>query len=825
MWQELRHAVRSLARTRALSLGIVLTWGLAFGVVTTVFGALYAAAARAVPFEASDRLVMLYTTERAEGRLHRLRWSFPGIRVLRDALNAGGPFEALASFTSSGVALSGTGPAERVTAEFVSRDYFRVLRVAPATGRLPAEADDTPGRPAEVLLGHRIWQSRFGGATDVIGRRVRLNGHPLTVVGVMPAGFSGLSGAADIWVPYTMAPVVYFDDYLVSSEHFLNLVARLAPGASLGAAGQAMAVAGPRVAKTTEPEYAGADRRGAIAVPLAEARIDPSAVRARWLLFGAAGFVLILACVNITNLLVTRLAEREREIGVRLALGCGRMRLARSFWAEVLILSALGLGVGLLVAGWSSAAVTALSPPALATPATDYLQLGRFADLHMDATVLLFAVGLMLLSGLFVSALAFRRLSDIDLVSTLRRLGPTTSPRHPRGGLMVVQIALAVALLAGATLMARSVIRLAGVDPGFRPDGVLTFTVSLQSGDVAPDAGPRLVARLLDRVSRVPGVEGATAGQCTPFSARCARLPLVIEGEPPVAESRVPIVGWHRVGPDHFSTLGIPILRGRGFAASDRAGGPPVVVIGETAARRFFPGLDPIGRRIVLPETTPGLVGDTRRTAEIVGVVGDVLYWPLDVPPGADVYQPALQFSYPWTTVMVRVRGDPAAYVGTFRRAVADLDPDLPIYDVRTLESRAADARSDRRFMAALLAACAACGLLLGAAGIYGVTAAWFESRRRELGIRLALGARPAVVVALVLRDSLARAGLGLGLGLAGATAVGRLLRAWLFEVSPADPLSLALVAFGTAALALASAYAPARRAWRVDPVRELAIE
>ena len=781
---------RALARSRALTAGVVLTWGLGLGVVTTVFGALYASVARDVPFDGPDRLVMLYTTEHANGHDSRFRWSYPGIRILRGAATS---YESIASFTSTGVSVATAGPPERLTAELVSPEYFRVLRVAPALGRAAA-VSRTPGEPAEAVLGHRLWQSRFAGSPDALGRAVRVNGMTLTVVGVMPRGFRGLSGDADLWLPETLGPIIYYRDYLTTPQHFLSVVARLRRGVTPASAGRELDVVGARVAAATPPQWDEATGRGATLRSLAEARVDPSAARARWLIFGAAVFVLLVACVNVANLLATRLAARERDVAVRLALGCGRARLLRALWAEVLALSLLGLGAGLLVAAWSNVGMSAVAPPALATAANDYRQLGAFADLRIDGVVLLFALGAALASGLLVSLLAFRRLGRVDLVDTLRRVGRAAGGHAAAGVLLVAQVALAVALLAGAALMLQSVARLRAVDPGFRPNRVLSFSVSAGRGDSPPDAGPRLVERLVERLAHVPGVEAVTTGQCTPFGARCARLPLMIAGRGPFTEDRTPIVGWHRVGPDHFAALGIPVLRGRGFTPADRAGRPPVVVINEAAARRFWPDQDPIGRHIVLPETTPGLL-EPGATAEIVGVVGDVLYWPPDAPPGPDVYQPALQFSYPWMSVMARVTGDPASYTDTFRRAVAEVDPDLPIYAVMTLDEMAARGRSDRRFVAVLLAACAALGLLLGVAGVYAVTASWFDARRRELGIRLALGASPGGLARFVLDAAARRVAAGLALGLAGALVAGRLLRGFLFDVGPADSPSLALVA------------------------------
>jgi putative ABC transport system permease protein len=428
------------------------------------------------------------------------------------------------------------------------------------------------------------------------------------------------------------------------------------------------------------------------------------------------------------------------------------------------------------------------------------------------------------------SVLATRPSLRMDLAETLKSGGGRSASRGPGAGervLLVIQVAASLSLVASAGLVLKSVSLLDERDPGFDANRVIAFSVAEDLAVQRPGSGPVLIDRLVEGLGTVGGVEAITAAQCTPFGSRCARLGFWIDGQPQTNENML-VTGWHRVGPDHFRALKIPIVRGRGFTNDDRRGRAQVVVISEAAARRFFPDLDPVGRRITLPEVVEG----DPETAEIIGVAGDVTYWPLDEAPGPAIYQPALQFSHPFTTVMVRVSepqwresmfGDGSQPMfETLRRTMARVDPNLPMFDAFSLHDLARAGRADRRFVSALLSACAFFALLLAAVGVYGVTAAWFQSRRKELGVRLALGANPASLARAVMAAALWQTVIGVVAGIGLAMVAGRALRSVLFGVGPSDPVALAFSAGVMLTVAAGAAWLPARRAIRIDPTEQL---
>jgi putative ABC transport system permease protein len=815
----LRTSFRSLRRAPVFALAAILTLGLALGAVTTAFGLLYGSLDDR-RFGGADQVVLSLTEDVAGQRL-RMRWPYAAIRILREASPAS--LSRVASYTIETVNATADRDAARLGAEFVSRDYFAIARVGAALGRLPVAFDsESTDTPAEIAISDRLWRRAYAGAPGVLGRTLRVSRTPLTIVGVLPAGFAGLSGRADAWVAHAWAPLLTFPPYFTSDEYFHNVIAELAPAASVQDAQSELAVVGARVATLVAPRSNAATSRGLEVRTVAEARTDPAVVRARTYVAAGAVLVLLVAAVNLANLVAARLATRQRELVLRLALGAGRGQVFRVVLTELVLVAVCGLLAARALAVWTRDAVASLIPPGVPSPANDYAQLMSLADLRIDALLMTVVAGAAFLVVLFAAVLALRPILRGNIAVTLKRSGDRGSalaPARTQRTLLAAQIAMSLTLIALASLLLRSVAALESVDPGVTTDRILTFSVADHVDDRARlgGAGIDLAERLLKRIAAVPGVEAVTVGQCPPFGARCARLGLVIVGRPETEASPL-ATGWHRVGPDHFDVLGIPIIRGRGFTVADRRGRPPVVVINEAAVRHFFAGDDPIGRRIRLPDVLPG----EPDIAEIVGVVGDVTYWPADNPPGPDVYQPALQFSHPWTTVIARVAAEPNAFVPAMRAAVAEVDPDLPIFDVAPLEELARAGRGDRRLVSTLITLCAVLGLILAAVGAYGLTAAWFESRRRELAVRAALGADPGALVRVALVDTLRQCGLGVVVGVALALLGGRLLQSLLFGVTPYDAISLASAVGATAAVTVGVSYLPARRARRVDPIHEL---
>lgn len=817
---DFRAALRSLARSPGFFLGAVLTLGLGLGAVTTAFGLLAGALGESRLASSADPVV-LYLTERANGREQRMRWPFAGTRNLRETAQS---FERIATYTTGTLNLTGTGESARIDIEFVSPEYFDVTQVHPIVGR-------AAGAQAEIVIGHALWQRSFGGTPSVLGQTLSLSREPLTIVGVMPEGFRGLSGRAEAFVPHTMSPRISFAEYFTSDGYFHNVIATLKPGVDPARAQSELSVIAGRMAAIVPSRSNDATDRSGFVVPLSQARTNASVVRARTYVAVGAVLVLLIAGVNLANLVSTRVGARQREFGVRLAVGAGRLDLARTVGVEMGLVALGGLALALVLAAWTKVFVLWLVPAGLASASNDYGQIASFASLEIDGGVTAVVAILALLTMAGASLVATRTLLRGDLMSTLKSGGDRSSTRGPGLGervLLVLQVAASLGLIASAGLVLKSVTALDRVNPGFDDDHVIAFSVAEDLAVQRPGAGPLLVDRLLTGLGGVRGVEAITAGQCTPFGSRCARLEFSIEGRPETIANPLP-TGWHRVGPDHFAALGIPVVRGRGFTSDDRRGRTPVVTINQAAARRYFPDQDPIGRRITLPEVIDG----DPDVAEIVGVVGDVIYWPPDEAPGPDVYQPALQFSHPYTTVMVRVsaeqwrRSMPGGsssqpIFDPLRRALAGVDPNLPMFDAVTLDDLARAGRADRRFVSVLLTACAILALLLAAVGIYGLTAAWFQSRRKELGVRVALGASPARLVRSVMAGSLLHSVFGVVIGIVLAAGAGRALRALLYGVGPNDPAALAFSATLMLAVAALAAWLPARRALRIDPVEQL---
>ena len=824
---DFRAAFRSITRTPGFFLSAVLTLGLGLGAVVTSFGLLAGALGASGAASAGDPVV-LYLTEYSAGRRQQMRWPYAGVQYLRSAAQS---YQHLATYSIGAQNLSGADQSARVDIEFVSPEYFNVVATAPVLGRTPLSSPtETPGSPAEIVLGHGIWQRLFGGSAAAVGQTIILSREPLTIVGVMPEGFRGLSGRAEAFVPHTMAPRVSYARYFTSQDYFHNVIGTLKPGVDLGQARSELTLIAGRMAAEVPPRSEDATARDGAIMPLADARRDASVVRARAYVAVGAVLVLLIAGVNLANLVSTRVAVRQREFGVRLAVGASRYQVTRTVAVEMGIVAVCGFGLALLLAAWTRDLVLLLVPSQLVNSSNDYGQIATFSSLEINGLVGIGAALLGLLTMTAASVLATRPSLRMDLTAALRSGGDRTSSRGPGAGkrvLLVVQVAASLSLVASAGLILKSVSALDRRDPGFDPERVMAFSVAEDLAVQRPGSGPLLVDRLLSGLRGSHGVEAITAAQCTPFGSRCARLGFWIEGQPETTANML-VTGWHRVGPDHFGALKIPIVRGRGFTADDRRGRPQVVVISNAAVRRFFPDRDPIGLRITLPEVVDG----DPETAEIVGIAGDVTYWPLDEAPGPAVYQPALQFSHPFTTVMVRVSEqqwrpstfgqDSQPMAESLRRALAEIDPNLPMFDLISMDELARAGRADRRFVSALLGACAFFALLLAAVGVYGVTAAWFQSRRKEFGVRLALGANPASLMRAVMAAALQQTVIGVVIGLALALVAGRALRSLLFGVGPYDPAALTLSAAVMFAVAAVAAWLPARRALRIDPTEQL---
>jgi putative ABC transport system permease protein len=817
--------LRSLVRTPLFTAAAVLSLALGIATATTVFSLLDAAVLRPLPFAEPDRLMMLNIVQRtpAEGE-YRVRWSWPRFRMLQRSVRS---FERVASNSNAVVTLTGAGDPEPLPIEFVSSDYFALYGTPIVVGRGFTVTDDEPATAEPtVVLSWSLWQERFDGAENAIGRSIVLNGVPMTVIGVAGRDFTGVSGLARAWTPATMAPRLTYDEYLTTNQNFITAVGRLRPGVSLEAARAELAAVGARIQSALPSEAETPDDTfSATAMPLAEARVDVVTRRALLLLGGAVGLLLLIACANVASLLLGRAAARRREIAIRLAIGAGRGRLVRQLLAESAALAVAAGVVGVLAAAWAIGALRI--PPTLARGRNFYGAVGEFATPAMDWRVLAFAVAVCATTVILFGLVPAIRASRSDLTHDLRS-GAGGAGRGARfelrEGVVALQVALSVTLLVGCGLMLASFARLRQTPLGFDPSHLLTFSIRPSEVTYPVDRAPALIERMLGEIARVPGVQAATVDGCAPLATQCASAALHIVGRPWRNPLDAPAVLRHYVGPDHFRTLGMRVLRGRGLTAEDRPGGPKVVVINETAAERFWPGEDPIGRRVWFDANAT--FGSADSSAEIVGIVSDVAYQPLDEHPvQADFFTSFAQFTYASRMVIVRTRGEPLALTREIGRAVRRADPGLALFDVRTMEERAGLSWSKQRFQTRLLTTIAAIALVLAVTGVYAVTSWFVTSRSREIGVRIALGAGEAAVIGTSISRTVRLGALGALAGMGGAVVGSRFLRAMLYDTSPMDPLVFA-GALGVLLIALLMAsWVPVRRALKVDPVEVMRAE
>jgi putative ABC transport system permease protein len=820
--RDLRYAVRAMTRMRGVAVVAVLTLALGIGATTTMFSVVYALLLRPAPFPDPERLVILFNTSvTPRDGLQRLRWSLPNTVELERVATS---FESVGSFTGPLLTLSGHGDPEHVEGETVSPGYFQTLRVNPIVGRVfRADECSAAGAQPVALISSRLWKRRFAGDPATLGRTMIVNDVPLTIIGILPEGFAGLSGKAELWIPPPMAARLYYAEYLTTPQNFISLVARLKDGVSLQVANAELAAIGSRfIGNGSTPGTVWS----ATAVRLREARVDPTVRQSAFVLLSAATCVLLIACVNVAGLLLAGARVRRREIAVRLAIGSGRRRLVQQLLTEGLLMAVIAGVLGTLFA-WLGAGIFAKTAPAvIASGRNNYGALGMQGSPALDPGVLLFALAVALGTTLLFALVPALAASRSDLVTALKE--------DDRGGgrgsrtlstLVVSEVALACLLLTASGLLIESFARLQSRRAGFMPDDVLTFWVRPPGSRYPPAAGPATVGRLLARIQAVPGVESAAVNRCVPFSG-CSRT-IAFFPDRPTDPANAPGVGRHYISPDYFRTLGIPILAGRPITDADRAGSPPVAIVNESGARRFWPGENPIGKRVWFGTTT-GPFSDPARAVEIVGVAGDIKYEGADQPDRpdrADFYTSYLQFAYPDTMAIIKARGSSTALVPALRSAVASIDPALPIYDVLTLDERISAAIARPRFNAGLLAAFAGAALLLAAIGVYGVLSYSVSSRTREIGVRLALGADASRVVGLVVGQGLRLAVAGAAIGLAASVAVARLMQGLVLDAAAWDARLLGIAAAIMLATAALAAFVPARRASEVDPMVVLRME
>ena len=818
-WFDIRLAVRSLRRQPGFAAVAVLTLALGIGANTAILSTIHHALLRKPPYKDPDRIAMLRLIDPEEGSTDSLPWSYPYFEDLR-ARRVPALQEVAALWPWHGN-LSGIEIPERLAVEMVSAQYFPLLGVQAARGRVFLPDEDTaPGQPV-ALVSDALWRRHFGADPGLVGRTISLEDKPLTVVGVMPQGFRGLTGQADVWVPMQLAPTLTFARRLERRySHFLDVVARVRPGVTREQADAELTGALAQIhQETPPPEDGGYEKLALRAIPLQEDRIDPSFSRALYILFAAVGLVFLIACVNVVNLLLVRAASRHRETAVRVAMGASRGRLVRGFLAESVVLGLLGGVAGLLVAQLGIRLVGRYLP-------VEVLSTMQLETFRLGAEVFGLNLLLALLTGLLLGVLPAFQATRGNIQSWLKQ-GPagvsgtrSLGRLNPLSLLVVSEIALSLVLLIGAGLMLRSFAQLWSVRLGFEPENVVAMSISHTFQE--PFGPERMVfyEQMLQKVDALPGVESASVTNLLPVSLEGGeRGTLAVDGRT-YAESFASTVGVHMIGPRYFDTLSIPILRGRAFTDRDRGGSPRVAILNQAAAEHFFPGENPLGKRV-----QPSIGWDEGDFAEVVGVVGDVKYGRVEEAPAPALYVPFQQNPYSQVYLLVRTSLSAEALLPTVQKTVRELDPSLPFYDARSLESHLGDTLSKVRFSTLLLTVFAVLACALAAIGLYGVMSYSVSRRTFEIGIRLALGARPEGIFGMILRDALSLAAVGIAIGLALALASTRLLASFLYQLSTADPATFAGVAMLLLAVSAGAAYVPARHALAVEPTTALRSE
>ena len=804
--RDLRYALRLLRQQPGFTAVALLTLALGIGATTAIFSVVNAVVLQPLPFPQSERLIILFENNFQRG------WPTFSVAPANfvDWARQSRTFESMAATRDSTATVMADSHAEQVQATIASAEFFTVFRAAPSRGRAFVAGDDAPGAAAIAVMGHGLWQRRFGGEESIVGRVVTINEQPTTIVGVMPQGFGRGSPDTDLWLPLTMNRA-----QAERGGRVLSVIGRLADGASVGQARSEM----DTLAGSLAAAYPGTNAGwGVTLVPLEEAVVGPGLRRQLMVLLGAVGFVLLIACVNVANLLSARSVSRQREIAIRAALGADRWRLLRQLLTESFVLAAAGGLLGVFIAVWGAELLLAFAPPSIP----------RLDEVAVDWLVL--AVGLVttiasaVISGLVPALQSLTTRPDDTLKDTTRG---TVNPGRRRMSqvFVVAEVALAVVLLVGAGLLVRSFIRLSSQPIGFQSDHSLEFSLTVPEPRYPTNQSVSQFHRtVLDRIRGIPGVVAAGATHALPFSGKDSVRPFVLDGETLTGDN-APTSEYRLVTPGYFAAMGIPVRRGREFTESDTVGQPGAAIINESFARRFFAGRDPLGKRLRQGGANPEIPWLT-----VVGVVGDVRHSGLSVDAQPEMFWPESQATWGATlnrhrrslTVVVRTSGDPAAMLPAIQAQVAAVDPNRPLIDalpMRTLVARSAEVQ---RFSMVLLGLFASVGLVLAAAGVYGVMAYTVAANRREMGIRLALGAKPRSLLAQVLRAGFMMAAVGAAIGLGAAWMLDDVFAAQLFQTPPRDVLTFACVAALLLATALLACYVPARRAGRVDPIEAL---
>lgn len=813
LWHDLRYGARMLFKNKGFAAVAIIALALGIGANTAIFSVVNAVLLRPLPFKDSEQLVALrQTTTQRKGDLDFA--SYPNFADWRTQSKA---FEQLAAFRNTNRTLTGVDQPTRLISAVVSANLFQLLGVAPSLGRAFLPEEDQPGRSSyAAILSHGLWQRRFGSDPNILGRNLVLSGKNYTVVGVMPGGFQFPVQAepVELWVPIAVdaeTPDGSTPNTAQRGTGIYQIIGRLKSNVTLEQAQAEMDL----IARNLEAQYPDTNtHQGVKIIPQLELLVGKIRT-ALLVLFGAVGFVLLISCANVANLLLARATTRHKEMAIRAALGASRWRVVRQLLTESVLLGLAGGALGLLLALWGTDLLVALSPKGLL----------RLNEIGLDGRVLAFTIFVSLLTGVIFGLAPALHASKLDLTESLKEGGRsgTTGARgnRVRSLLIVTEVALALMLLVGAGLLGRSFLRLQRASPGFNAEHVLALNLNLPLARYDEPQQAAFYRQLLARVETLLGIDAAGVVSPLPLSGDQIEVTFETDGRP-TAKGERPSAEFRTASPNYFRAMSIPLLKGRDFTARDDMKSPGVVIVNETLARQIFPGEDPIGKRI-----KPGMsVGnDPALMREIVGVVGDVKHQSLSSEAGAEVYVPHAQIPFGGMTLVARTGIDPQSLAATMRNEVNKLDKDIPVYNIRTLDDYLAASVAQPRFNTLLLGIFAGVALFLTMIGLYGVISYSVTERTHEIGIRVALGAQTSDVLKLVVKQGMWLALIGVGVGLAAALALTRLLASLLYDVSATDPVTFIGVSLLLIAVALLACLVPARRAMKVDPMTALRYE
>jgi predicted permease len=802
VWRDVRTGVRALVHSPVFTVVTVLSLALGIGANTAIFSIVNGLLLRPLPYPESEQIVHVWHTPPQQSFPGLDRFSVSPANYL-DWKAQSTAFEQIAVYTETRFSLSTSNDPLPLIGAVVSSDFFSVMRSNAMQGRTFTSDEERPGRDQVVVIGHGLWQRAFGANPNIIGQSLTLNSRSFTVVGIMPAGFE-FPREAELWVPLAWED----NERQTRSMHDYLVIARLKQNVSLEQAQAEMSTISSRLEQQYPEENTG---WGAVVIPLRDDLVGDIRL-ALLVLFCAVGFVLLIACANVANLILARGANRQKEIAVRIALGAGRARLVRQLLTESVLLAVIGGLLGLLLAVWGIKMLVQLG------------SLPNAGNIGIDTWALGFTFLVSFAAGIIIGIVPALQFTRTSISETLKqgsgRTGGSSIKQHTRKALVISEVALSLVLLIGAGLMIRSFWKLQNVNPGFDTSNALTMRVVLTFIRY-PEPHQRLafVDRAMDEIRAVPGVVSVGVTTTVPLTGTGSTQPFTIEGRPAASIAEQPMAQTRYISPDYFRAIGIPLRQGRVFSDYDRDNSVPVVIISEAMARRFWPGENPIGRRL-----TASFHPD-QGVREIVGVVGDVKTSGLDVDSAAMMYLPYKQAPLPFVSFVVRTASNPESLLQPVSKAIYSIDKEQALTNVQTMEQVLTESLSGRRFNMTLLLTFAGVALMLAAVGVYGVMNYTVTLRRRELGIRMALGAERMDVLRLVLRQGLTLILIGVGAGLIAAYALTRLIASLLYGVTATDYLTFASVSAMLIAVGLAASYVPARRATKVNPTIALRAE